>query len=82
MDMQVKWQNKKKDGNFSADGIKSASEWAEEQKNKMREMTGKTENNESSDITDKDDYKDKILKSINLQFSFCIWYMANMSYCQ
>ena len=45
MDMQVKWQNKKKDGNFSADGIKSASEWAEEQKNKMREMTGKTENN-------------------------------------
>ena len=28
-------------------------------------MTGKTENNESSDSTDKDDYKDKILKSIN-----------------
>lgn len=65
MDMQVKWQNKKKDGNFSADGIKTASEWVEEQKNQMREMTEKAENNESSDSTDKDEYKDKILKSIN-----------------
>lgn len=65
MDMQVKWQNKKKDGNFSADGIKTASEWAEEQKNKMREITQKTESIESSDITDKDECKDKILKSIN-----------------
>lgn len=65
MDMQVKWQNKKKDGNFSADGIKSASEWAEEQKNKMREKTQKADGGESSDSTDKDDYKDKILKSIN-----------------
>ncbi len=63
--MQVKWQNKKKDGNFSADGIKSASEWAEEQKNKMRGKTQKADGGESSDSTDKDDYKDKILKSIN-----------------
>lgn len=62
MDMQMKWQNKKDSGNFSADGIKSASEWAEEQKNKMRERAEKIGNSGSDDEYDKS--KDKVLKSI------------------
>lgn len=59
--MQVKWQNKRKNGNFSADGIKSASEWAEEQKNKMRERAESVSGG-SGDEYDKS--KDKTLKSI------------------
>lgn len=62
MDMQVKWQNKKKDGNFSADGIKSASEWAEEQKKKIKERAESAGGGNSSDEYDKS--KDKVLKSI------------------
>lgn len=60
--MQVKWQNKKKDGNFSADGVKSASEWAEEQKKKIKERTESACGSNSSDEYDKS--KDKVLKSI------------------
>lgn len=60
--MQVKWQNKKKDGNFSADGIKSASEWAEEQKKKIKERAESAGGGNSSDEYDKS--KDKVLKSI------------------
>lgn len=61
MDMQVKWQNKKKNGDYSADGIKAASQWGGEQKSKMREKTV----NISGDSSDEDDKsKDKVLKSI------------------
>ncbi|MBD5145952.1 MAG: hypothetical protein HDT21_08645 [Ruminococcus sp.] len=63
MDMQVKWQNKKKSGNYSADGIKTASQWAEEQQKKLREQI----DNALSKKDDDDEYdksKDKVLKSI------------------
>lgn len=61
MDMQVKWQNKKKNGDYSADDIKTASQWVGEQKSKMREKTV----NISGDSSDEDDKsKDKVLKSI------------------
>lgn len=62
MDMQVKWQNKKKNGDYSADGVKTASQWVEEQKNKMRERTESISDSNSSDEDDKS--KDKVLKSI------------------
>lgn len=62
MDMQVKWQNKKKNGDYSADGVKTASQWVEEQKNKMRERTESISGSNSSDEDDKS--KDKVLKSI------------------
>lgn len=61
MDMQVKWQNKKKNGDYSADGIKTASQWVEEQKNKMRE---RTESSSGSSDSGDDKSKDKVLKSI------------------
>lgn len=59
--MQVKWQNKKKNGDYSADGIKTASQWVEEQKNKMRE---RTESSSGSSDSGDDKSKDKVLKSI------------------
>ena len=63
MDMQAKWQNKKKSGNYSADGIKTASQWAEDQQKKLREQI-----NDALSKKDKegeyDKSKDKVLKSI------------------
>lgn len=59
--MQVKWQNKKKNGDYSADGIKTDSQWVEEQKNKMRE---RTESSSGSSDSGDDKSKDKVLKSI------------------
>ncbi|MDE6762957.1 MAG: hypothetical protein K2J73_04690 [Oscillospiraceae bacterium] len=60
MDMQTKWQNKKKNGDYSADGVKTASQWVEEQKNKMRERTESNSNSSNND----DKSKDGVLKSI------------------
>lgn len=58
--MQTKWQNKKKNGDYSADGVKTASQWVEEQKNKMRERTESNSNSSNND----DKSKDGVLKSI------------------
>lgn len=63
MDMQAKWQTKKKSGNYSADGIKTASQWAEDQQKKLREQI-----NDALSKKDKegeyDKSKDKVLKGI------------------
>lgn len=44
MDMQRKWNNKQRTGNYEADGIKTAGEWVENQKNKAKEKESETEN--------------------------------------
>lgn len=62
MDMQTKWQTKKKNGDYSADGTKTVSQWAEEQKKKMRERAENIGGSNDSDEYDKS--KDKVLKSI------------------
>ncbi|MDE5993605.1 MAG: hypothetical protein K2G87_11220 [Oscillospiraceae bacterium] len=62
MDMQVKWQTKKKNGDYSADGKKTVAQWAEEQKKKMQERANSAGGNSSDGEYDKS--KDKVLKSI------------------
>ena len=66
MDMQVKWQTKKKNGDYSADGTKddktTVAQWAEEQKKKMQERANSVNGSSSDDEYDKS--KDKVLKSI------------------
>ncbi|MCM1023975.1 MAG: hypothetical protein NC395_07965 [Prevotella sp.] len=64
MDMQTKWQTKKKNGDYSADGAKTVSQWAEEQKEKIREMSEKTSGTDSGSNGEYDKSKDKVLKSI------------------
>ena len=60
--MQVKWQTKKKNGDYSADGKKTVAQWAEEQKKKMQERANSAGGNSSDGEYDKS--KDKVLKSI------------------
>lgn len=62
MDMQVKWQTKKKNGDYSADGKKTVAQWAEEQKKKMQERANSAGSSNSDGEYDKS--KDKVLKSI------------------
>lgn len=44
MDMQQKWDQKQRTGNYKADGIKTASEWIENQKNNIKEKEESTGN--------------------------------------
>lgn len=59
--MQVKWQTKKKNGDYSADGKKTVAQWAEEQKKKIRESAEGVGNTVDGEY---DKSKDKVLKSI------------------
>lgn len=61
MDMQVRWQTKKKNGDYSADGKKTVAQWAEEQKKKIRESAEGVGNTVDGEY---DKSKDKVLKSI------------------
>lgn len=59
--MQVRWQTKKKNGDYSADGKKTVAQWAEEQKKKIRESAEGVGNTVDGEY---DKSKDKVLKSI------------------
>lgn len=59
--MQVKWQTKKKSGDYSADGKKTVAQWAAEQKKKIRESAEGVGNTVDGEY---DKSKDKVLKSI------------------
>lgn len=49
MDMQKKWEQKQRTGNYKADGIKTASEWIEKQKDTFKKKEQEREKARNSD---------------------------------
>lgn len=49
MDMQKKWEQKQRTGNYKADGIKTASEWVEKQKDTFKKKEQEREKAKNSD---------------------------------
>lgn len=49
MDMQNKWEQKQRTGNYKADGIKTASEWVEKQKDTFKKKEQEREKAKDSD---------------------------------
>lgn len=68
MDMQKKWEQKQRTGNYKADGIKTAGEWVEKQRDTFEKKEQEKENDTVLDSIKKKMYGGGYLSASELQY--------------
>ena len=74
MDMQNKWDQKQRTGDYTADGIKTISEWAKKQRDTFEK---KQQEQAAANAKEKENVRDTVLESIKNKIAYGGWLTAS-----